>query len=120
MSVEDNLFLKCVCVSVKAVTADILRPRQRFETERTYVPENRNITKHGMPMEELNGTKKVPQETTPLNQVSFYLLEKKKTIALAIYHETDDAVCYTDASLEKRNPRTEIVIRGLLRGAVFS
>uniref|UniRef100_A0A8L8JV63 G_PROTEIN_RECEP_F2_4 domain-containing protein n=1 Tax=Heligmosomoides polygyrus TaxID=6339 RepID=A0A8L8JV63_HELPZ len=42
--------------------------RRRFETERTYVPENRNVTKHGVPMEELNGTKKLAQESTPLNQ----------------------------------------------------
>ncbi|XGW32355.1 hypothetical protein V3C99_017142 [Haemonchus contortus] len=51
------------------VPIEFFKPRQRFETERTYVPENRNVTKHGVPMEELNGTKKTPQETTPLNQV---------------------------------------------------
>lgn len=37
------------------------RPRNRFETERTYVPESRNNhsnSKHGVPMEELNGVRK--------------------------------------------------------------
>ncbi|VDL69945.1 unnamed protein product [Nippostrongylus brasiliensis] len=50
------------------VPIEFFKPRQRFETERTYVPENRNVTKHGVPMEELNGAKKLAQETTPLNQ----------------------------------------------------
>ncbi|WKY16119.1 hypothetical protein Q1695_001083 [Nippostrongylus brasiliensis] len=52
------------------VPIEFFKPRQRFETERTYVPENRNVTKHGVPMEELNGAKKLAQETTPLNQVA--------------------------------------------------
>ncbi|VDO21155.1 unnamed protein product [Haemonchus placei] len=55
------------------VPIEFFKPRQRFETERTYVPENRNVTKHGVPMEELNGTKKNPQETTPLNQAGYSL-----------------------------------------------
>ncbi|VDM60619.1 unnamed protein product [Angiostrongylus costaricensis] len=50
------------------VPIEFFKPRQRFETERTYVPENRNMTKHGMPMEELECVKGNPQEST-VNEV---------------------------------------------------
>uniref|UniRef100_A0A0K0D7M5 Anoctamin n=1 Tax=Angiostrongylus cantonensis TaxID=6313 RepID=A0A0K0D7M5_ANGCA len=51
------------------VPIEFFKPRQRFETERTYVPENRNITKHGMPMEELECVKETPQEMVPNAQI---------------------------------------------------
>ncbi|UMM43780.1 hypothetical protein L5515_019145 [Caenorhabditis briggsae] len=44
------------------VPFEFFKSRNRFETERTYVPETRNATKNGVPMEELNGTKKIESE----------------------------------------------------------
>ncbi|KAJ1364237.1 hypothetical protein KIN20_024284 [Parelaphostrongylus tenuis] len=41
-----------------------------LKQKRTYVPENRNITKHGMAMEELECSKETPQEIVPSVQIS--------------------------------------------------
>lgn len=49
------------------------RTRNRFETERTYVPEARNATKNGVPMEEMNKTKNIEsgENTESQDQVCF-------------------------------------------------
>ncbi|CAD6188719.1 unnamed protein product [Caenorhabditis auriculariae] len=59
------------------VPIEFFKPRQRYETERTYVPENRNThPKNGVPMEELNG-KHAVSETTPLNNSAEKLTQQK-------------------------------------------
>ncbi|CAB3399403.1 unnamed protein product [Caenorhabditis bovis] len=50
------------------VPIEFFKPRNRFETERTYVPENRNVpSKNGVPMGELNGTKKNTTDSNDSN-----------------------------------------------------
>ncbi|CAA20927.2 G_PROTEIN_RECEP_F2_4 domain-containing protein [Caenorhabditis elegans] len=54
------------------VPFEFFKTRNRFETERTYVPEARNATKNGVPMEEMNKTKNIEsgENTESQDQVS--------------------------------------------------